>query len=124
MAAGTHNIIVEQGADFELNMTIKDSAGDAIDLTDHVFRGQIRKKASSSEIVASFSFVIDSPETGIVLAKISNTATAAMETGVQKDHVKTSSFYVYDIESEISGVVTRWIEGTAELTPEVTKDAS
>ena len=119
-----YNITILQGATFSLGITIKDSTGMAIDLTGHVFRGQVRRTVSSSEIETSFSFVIQNQITnkGKVTCLISATDTAAITVTPSTGADRKITKMCYDIESEdTSGTVTRWLEGVAEISPEATR---
>jgi hypothetical protein len=116
-------ITIYQGASFKITMTIRDSLGVRIDLTDHTFRGKI-KPTFSSAAVANFSFnVYDQtvPETmGMVDITLTATQTAAIPAQGQGIDRKLTSM-VYDVESETSlGEVTRWLQGIAKISPEVT----
>ena len=48
MAAGAYDITCEQGATFSRTLTVKDSNGDARDLSSHTARMQVRRTNSSS----------------------------------------------------------------------------
>jgi hypothetical protein len=42
MAAAKHNLVIEQGVDFTLEVTLTDSSGAAIDVSDDTFSSRIR----------------------------------------------------------------------------------
>jgi hypothetical protein len=119
-----YNIKVSQGATFSLGLTIKDASNVAINLTGYTFRGQIRKTVSSEEIEAAFTFQIQDQvtNTGEVTCLISATATAAIDVTPSGNAERKISKMCYDIESESpTGVVVRWLEGIADVSPEATK---
>lgn len=123
MSAGTYTMAIEQGSSFNMQLTINDSLGAPIDLTGHVFRGQIRKTISDTVIQASFTFTLlnQITDTGKVSVTLTDAETAAIVVPAQRTVLRTAVAMSYDIESEITGVVYRWLEGTANISPEVTR---
>ena len=113
MAAATSNITIEQGATYRRQLTIKDSAGAALNLTGATFAGQIRESADSVEAVAAFVFAITSPATlGKVDMSLTSTVTAALPGNLDG---------VYDITLTQSGEVIRLLQGSVEVSPGVTR---
>lgn len=123
MSAGTYTMTIEQGSSFSMQLTINDSLDAPIDLTGHVFRGQIRKTISDTVIQASFTFTLldQITDTGKVSVTLTDAETAAIAVPAQRTVLRTTVAMSYDIESEIAGVVYRWLEGTANISPEVTR---
>lgn len=111
MASGKLDITVEQGATFSRTITIKDASNTAVNISSDTFAGQIRKRHQSSTKEADFDFTITDGANGEVTATISNTDTSSMDPGD----------FVYDIEWTSGSTVTRLLEGTATVTPEVTR---
>jgi|TARA_Y100000052_G_C2945047_1_gene83233 hypothetical protein len=111
--SGSLDLTIEQGATFERTITIKDSANAAINISSDSFAGQVRKRHQSATAEASFTFNITDGTNGIVVATISSTNTGTMAPGD----------FVYDIEwtKGSDSSVTRLLEGTATVTPQVTK---
>lgn len=114
--AGYYDIKIDQGATYRQEFIWKDSAGDPIDLTSYTARMQIRRKVSSTaaehEATTENSGIAITAGTGSVVVTISATDTAAFE----------FTKGVYDLELiSGSGVVTRLLEGTVEVSPEVTR---
>jgi hypothetical protein len=125
MAAGNHDILIEQGATFKMVLIITDETSSRVDLTGLTFRGMVKKAFTDSSAQASFSFnVLDQtvPETkGKVEVILSSTQTTGIDV-YSKGPVRSINNMVYDIESEdLSGVVIRWLQGAASVSPEVTK---
>ena len=122
MACELLNICINQGSDFLLEMTIKDEQGNPIDLTDHTFRGQIRKTVSDSVIQASFTFnKVDAPN-GRVDVKLPAADSTAIVLDTQNTSKRKLQKMAYDIESETSGgAIERWLSGEALINPEVTR---
>lgn len=107
-----HDITIQQGATFAKTITLTDDADVAINISNDSFRGQVRKKHSSTETEAEFTFTISDGANGIVQWSLTDTQTAAMGNG---------KFY-YDLEwVKADGTVVRLLEGIADTTPEVTR---
>jgi hypothetical protein len=112
MAAGNHNFTLEQGSTFDREITVQENSL-ALNLTGYSARMQMRSTHDSASIALTFTAAIASPATaGKINLGATATATAAVEEGI----------YVYDLEIESSaGSVTRILEGTVTVTPEVTR---
>ena len=112
MAAGKHNFTLEQGSTFDREITVQENS-QALNLTGYSARMQMRSTHDSSSIALTFTAAIANPTTnGKINLGATATATAAVEEGI----------YVYDLEIESSaGTVTRILEGTITVTPEVTR---
>lgn len=123
MSAGTYTMTIEQGSTFNMQLTINDSLGAPIDLTGHVFRGQIRKTISDTAIQASFTFALLNQITdpGKVSITLTPADTSAIAVPAQRTVLRSPVAMSYDIESALGGVVYRWLEGTANISPEVTR---
>lgn len=109
--SGKLDLTIEQGATFEKTITIKDASNNAVNISSDTFAGQIRKRHQSGTKEADMAFNITDGANGIVVATISATTTATMDSGD----------FVYDIEWTSGSTVTRLLEGVATVTPEVTK---
>lgn len=112
--SGKLDIVIEQGATFSRVLTITDSTSTAVDISNDTFRGQVRSSFKSGAVEASFSFAFVTDGTdGKVAFTISDEATSAMTFGRN---------FVYDIEwVKANGSVVRILEGTADVTAEVTR---
>ena len=113
--AGLYNIVADQGATFTRNLHWFDSAGDPVNLTDYTARMQVRQRYVSTSTVLSLTSA-----SGITLGGSSGTivvtASATTMAGI------SSGEYVYDLEMVASnGVVTRLVQGTFTVRPEVTR---
>jgi hypothetical protein len=123
--AAVHDISIDQGASFSMYLTIKDESNEKIDLSGHVFRGKIKKDFSDTTTQANFSFTIlnqgNQSTKGMVEVILTSEVTASIQTnarGTSRNVIKM----IYDIESvSPSGFVTRWVQGLALISPEVTK---
>ena len=113
MSAGTYNLVIDQGSDFAIDLTITEE-GVAKNLTGYSGRAQIRSTHTSSSVSASFNCsIVGLATAGVMKLALSAATTAAMAPGV----------YVYDLEiyTANDAVVKRLLEGTVTLSPEVTR---
>ncbi len=115
--AATHNLIVNQGEDFQRVLRIKDESDTLIDLTGYSFRGQAKLKFGETEPQFSFEFTVrdQGSDIGTLDMLISAASTAALSIGKATD-------YVYDVEMIRPDLkVKRLFQGKLQLSPEVTK---
>ena len=110
--ASISNIFIDQGATFTTTLTINDSTGSALDLTNYTAIAQIRKSPSSSTSVSfSVAFAADRT-TGQLTISLTSTQTAALEAGR----------YNYDVLITASGGdKTRAVEGIANVNASVSR---
>lgn len=105
-----HKIVVDQGSDYNLKLTLsQDSVG--LPLTGYNIRGHIRPSIGSSTLSASFVGTVIDDTIGEFLISLPASTTTAMTPGL---------FY-YDIEIYNSPYITRILEGTLLVHPEVTR---
>ena len=111
----TLNLHMVQGETFHLEMIWKDSTSTPVNLTGYTGRMQIRKKASSDDVLKSLT-----SGSGITLGttngKIEIDMTAS---GRSEEHWKDDA--VYDFEIVTGSTVKRLFEGTITMHPEVTR---
>lgn len=117
MTAGQHDITIEQGATFRLSLVWRDSAGALIDVTGYTARMQVRRRHTTEDPPA---LSLTSAAGDIVLGGAAGTIVITAAATVTDDiDFKTG---VYDLEMEdVDGFVTRLIEGSVTITPEVTR---
>lgn len=115
MSAATHNITIEQGATFTLNLIWKDSNNTPVNLTGYTARMQVRHRYSSTDTLLSLTTenggITLGGSAGTIAVVASATATAAIS--------DRAGFY--DLELVNAGVVTRLVQGVVSITPEVTR---
>ena len=107
------NLIIDQGANFSSDVTVKDANGNAFDLTGYTTEAKLAKGYSSTRTRTSMTSVIGSDAaSGVVALAMTAAQTAALD----------AERYVYDVEiTETStGTVTRVIEGLITVRPNVT----
>ena len=121
MAAGIYNFTIEQGTTVVKQFTYKDASANVVDLDGYDVRMQIRDTVASSTVVDTFT-----TSSGLsILATADSTASGTIQLRIE---AASSSLYtfataVYDIEIEATGsaTVTRLLQGSIKLSPEVTR---
>lgn len=108
--ASKANIIIDQGATFNTDLSLTDEYGDGLDLTGYTANSQMRKWYTSSNAAATFTAVV-------------NTATAAITLSLTANQTSNiaSGRYVYDVEISNGNTVSRIVEGIVTVTPQVTR---
>jgi len=82
MAAAKHNIIVSRGEDFSFTLTVTDSSGGNVDLSNNTFTAEIRRDGGKP-LVASFSFGAPfGADTHQITATLSQTETLKLDGNV------------------------------------------
>lgn len=109
---------IDQGTDTQVSVSIKDSTGTAIDLTGASARMQLRTQINASEFVDELTtensriVIGDAGEMALIFP---NETTTGINAGT----------YVYDLEMvDSDGLVSRVMEGTITIRPEVTRNDS
>ena len=106
------NLFIDQDADFTTTVTVNDSAGAALDLTNYTALGMIRKTYQSSTATTFTSSFVSPRTTGQITISLTDTQTAALESGR----------YVYDLViTDASGNKTRVVEGNVTVNPSVSR---
>ena len=116
MMANRYDIQIKQGATFSLTATWKDSTGAAINLTGYTARMQVRLTYDAATTILSLtsgSEITLGGAAGTIDITVSATTTAGL----------TAPWAgAYDLELVSGGgVVTRLLEGSAIVSPEVTR---
>ena len=116
MSAGKLNIFIEQGATFEYVLTLTDETNNPINLTSYKARMQIRRTVQSRDFLIELTTengrIVISPVIGSITLSISASDTANL----------SFTQAVYDLEIvSADDVVTRIIQGTVNLSKEVTR---
>ena len=111
MSAGTYNFIIDQGATFTRQLTVKEN-NSVMDLTGYSVASKMRSTHDSSTVVGTFTCTISNASGGIITVSMSSSITAAIEEAI----------YVYDLEiTSGAGIVTRLLQGQITVNPEVTR---
>ena len=108
--AGIVNINMDQGASYNMTLTVRGSTGSPTNLTGYTAYAQMRKSYYSSTAY-DFTTGITAPSSGNISLSMGATSTSALSEGR----------YVYDVEIYNGSSTTRVIEGIVTVTPQVTK---
>ena len=103
------NLDVDQGATFYYSVNLLDTGGLPFNLTGYTGNAQLRTSFTSSNFTTMNVAV--TAATGLVELTMNATTTAAL----------SSNRYLYDVELNSSGTVTRIMEGTVTVKPNVTR---
>jgi hypothetical protein len=117
MAAADYDLLIEQGATFELSIIWKDNNDTPIDISGYSARMQIRKTYDTDPVISLTS----ASGGGITLGGVAGTIDITIPATITDDIEILRGRY--DLELELSGVVTRLLQGVATISREVTKDA-
>jgi hypothetical protein len=113
MPTGCFNIQIDQGSTYSQNLTLTDSALIPINLSGYAARGAIRRRFSSTGVLANFTTAIISAPSGVISISLTDDETKLLP----------SSLLGYDIEIYTSGdaIVDRILNGKVEVFPEYTR---
>lgn len=117
MAAGKHDITIEQGATWSETVIASDESGTALNLTGYEARMHIRKNIDSEETLIELLSTGGSPRIVITaaLGKLVLTIPASVTALI------TEETGVYDLEIYTGSTVTRLLEGDVVFSKEVTR---
>lgn len=120
MPAATFNFIddfrIEQGAYREQSFIWKDNLGVPIDMTGYTARMQLRKSVTSSTVILSLT-----TENGGILIDALNGKITLVFKEIDTSGKKITDG-VYDLELiNVAGNTSRFLEGSFEISPEVTR---
>lgn len=112
MSAATYNLSIDQGSNFAIQLTLTED-GNPKDITGYLARAQLRTTKTSSTVSATFECTVTDAVNGGVRMHLPNAVTAALPAGL----------YYYDLElySSDEYIVTRLLEGQANVSQEVTR---
>jgi len=112
--AAIANLKLDQGATFSNDVTVKDNAGDAFDLTGYTAEAKMALGYSSTRSRVTITTTINSdPTTGVITLSLTPIITAALDAPAR---------YVWDLEitQTSTGIITRVIQGIITTSPNVT----
>jgi hypothetical protein len=111
-----YNVVIDQGANWFLNVTYDNPNGTPVNLTNYTAALQLRSLPSDTVAVLTLTTgagITITGATGLVAIQATAAQTRAIDDGV----------YYYDLEitAPSTGVVTRLIQGQVEVSAEVTR---
>ena len=104
------NLVIDQGSTYSVTLDLTDENGDVIDLNGYVANSQIRKWYTSSTPAATFATSINASSGELQLSLNANQTSNLV-----------AGRYVYDVELNNNGIISRIVEGIVTVTPQVTK---
>lgn len=110
---GRYNITAYQGATYDLNMTWS-IGGTAVNLTNYTAAMQVRAGASADTAIISLT-----SGSGIVLGGTAGTIAVTIPAATMGSASPGS--YVYDLELNSGGTITRLMQGSFNIEAEVTR---
>jgi hypothetical protein len=112
MPAGYSELFLEQGASFNMSVTIDDVSGASFNLINYTASSQMRKSYYSSNATATFTVSTgQSPQLGVITLSLDSANTANISPGR----------YVYDVYITSNDSRVRVLEGIVNVSPQVTK---
>jgi len=111
--AGTYNIICDQGATLQRQITWKDSAGAPINLSTYSARMQVRPTTDSTTVTLELTTANGRLTLGGAAGTIDMLVLASAMT--------MTGEFVYDLELVTGTTVTRLLQGYFNVRPEVTR---
>jgi hypothetical protein len=125
MPAGKYNLLIEQGATFELELQYKDSNGVVVDLTGYSGRLQIRPSIGSPTAYLCLSSSLNADGTGLNFSGSNGTTpptsgSIGVYISATTSSMLTFNTGVYDLEIASGSFVTRLLQGNVQLSKEVT----
>tara|TARA_B100001250_G_scaffold40296_1_gene31996 strand:- start:861 stop:1208 length:348 start_codon:yes stop_codon:yes gene_type:complete len=112
--AAIANLLIDQGATFSSDITVKDANGNPFDLTGYTTEAKMAKGYASTRTRTSITSLIATDATsGVVALSLTSAQTSTLDAPER---------YVYDVEitKTATGAVTRVIEGIISVRPNVT----
>jgi hypothetical protein len=110
---GRYNITAYQGATYDLSMTWS-VGGTAVNLTNYTAAMQVRESVSAGSAIISLT-----SSSGITLG--GTAGTIALNIPAATMGSAPAGSYVYDLELNSGGTITRLMQGTFQIEAEVTR---
>jgi hypothetical protein len=111
MASAVSNLLIYQGADFNIDFTVENDNGTPFNLTGYTVACKIKKHYTSSSFTTVTAAVLSPATAGAIQLSLGNAVTANMKAGR----------YVYDVViTSTSGIKSRVLEGTVSVLEGVT----
>jgi hypothetical protein len=120
MAAGKYNIVIEQGATYDITIAYKDSNNDPIDLTGFGGRMQIRPSIGSTTTYLCLSSSLQPDGTGLEFLSPTTSGSIKVYISAASSSMLTFDQAVYDLEIASGSYVNRILQGGVKLSKEVT----
>ena len=128
MSAGKYNIVIEQGATYQVELQYKDSNNAVVDLTGYSGKMQIRPSIGSPTAYLTLSSSLQPDGTGLNFSGSSGanspvSGTIGIYISAATSSLLTFDQGVYDLEIYSGSFVNRLLMGNVKLSKEVTTGA-
>ena len=77
MAAGTYNLVIDQGSDFAITLTLSED-GSAKDLSNYSARAQLRSKKTSTSVAATFTCTVTDASNGKIKMELGSASSVTV----------------------------------------------
>jgi hypothetical protein len=111
-----YNIVIDQGADWFLNVTYQNPNGTAVDLDGYTAAMQVRSFPQSPTAVLTLTTdegIVITGNTGLISLHATNEQTAIVDEG--------NYYYDLEITDPMTSIITRLIQGQAVVSAQVTR---
>ena len=112
MLAANYDITIDRAAEYTFVLTVKNQAGEAVNIGSAAFYGDIRDPITGRKAVSFTPTILDSGVNGQVSFRLTEANTLSLS---------PNGKYDYDIFMRRSGVTDRLIEGSVTVRDNVTK---
>ena len=111
--AAVYDLFIDQGSDSITEIVIKTDDGYVVDLTDYNVSAQFRKYPGASTYHTLLCEKIGSPINGVISVSLPGSTSSLIKAGR----------YLYDVEifNSINNTKLRVLQGTLDLSPEITR---
>ena len=122
MAAGKYALLIEQGATLDLELLYKDSNNVPVDVSS--FTGKLQIRPDYADNTSTVYLTLTDPVingTGIDFTTSGSSGVMGIKVSAANTSTLTFDTALYDFEiTDTNGIVTRLLQGTAQLSKQVT----
>ena len=119
--AGTYDLNINQGMTHKWEVTYTDDTDTPVDLTGYQGRGQIRMNVNSPDVLCTLTVTVVTPLSGRVDVLLPASETEGLSLRGRTAQDRTEAQYDVEVFNPSSGKVVRLLQGSAFISPEVTK---
>lgn len=109
--AALRNISIYKGDTYTHEVSIKDSSNTAIDISGRTYLAQVRRTASSTDVVLTFTSTVTDAEGGVLQLSLTSDQTSNLQSGN----------YTYDLQETNGSNVLTLMYGSITVTGDVTR---
>lgn len=120
MPAGKYNMTIEQGADFLLPITVKDAAGNVLQLAGCDAMLEIRETKDAASAFVSLTETAGDDDEQLIMADTSPNIQIKIPAAITNDLDFDVAYYDLEIK-DADGNIVRVLEGQVQLSKQVTR---